>query len=117
MDSTIIPDIWRRASACCADEFVHVLNGLLDEYERKPGKDEPVRITAECIGQVGYSSLVLALSAKSRRNVRYYSHDWHIELRSRLWTHICRGIQHRLVTSGLAPEAITEDLLAFEIGV
>ncbi|MFG0533730.1 hypothetical protein ACF8FB_25940, partial [Pseudomonas sp. yb_2] len=66
MDSTIIPDIWRRASACCADEFVHVLSGLLDEYERKPGKDEPVRITAECIGQDGYTSLVIALNAKSR---------------------------------------------------
>ncbi|AJA15899.1 hypothetical protein RPPX_22020 [Pseudomonas putida S12] len=116
MDSTITLEIWSRASACCGDEFVHVLNGLLDEYERKPGKDEPVRITAECIGQVGYSSLVVALNAKSRRNVRYYSHDWHIELRSRLWAHICRGIQQRLVLSGLAPEPIIEDFLAFEIG-
>ncbi|MEW5620640.1 hypothetical protein ABGT18_04800 [Pseudomonas putida] len=117
MDSTITTEIWRRASACCGDEFVHVLNGLLDEYERKPGKDEPVRITAEWVGQDGYSSLVGALNEKSRRDVRYYDQGWHIELRSRLWAHICRGIQHRLVLSGLAPEPITEDLLAFEIGV
>ena len=70
MDSTITTEIWRRASAYCGDEFVHVLNGLLDEYERKPGKDEPVRITAEWIGQDGYSSLVVALNAKSRRGDR-----------------------------------------------
>lgn len=117
MDSTITNEIWKRASACWGDVFVHVLNGLLDGYERKPGKDEPVRITAEWVGQDAYSFLVVALNAKSRRNVRYYDHGWHIELRSRLWAHICRGIQHRLVLSGMAPEPITEDLLAFDIGV
>ncbi|QJQ20771.1 hypothetical protein HG549_12830 [Pseudomonas sp. SK] len=117
MDSIIIPDIWSRASACYGNEFVHILSGLLDEYERKPGKDEPVRITAEWVGQDAYTSLVVALNAKSRRNVRYYDQGWHIELRSRLWAHICRGIQHRLVLSGMAPEPITADLLAFDIGV
>ena len=116
MDSTITLEIWSRASACCGDEFVHVLSGLLDEYERRPGKDEPVRITAECIGTDGYSLLSVALNEKSRRDVRYYDHGWHIELRSRVWAHICRGIQHRLVLSGMAPESITEDFLAFEIG-
>lgn len=117
MDTTITTEIWRRVSAYCGDEFVHVLSELLDNYERKPGKDEPVRITSEWIGHDGYSSLLAALNAKSRRDVRYYDHGWHIELRSRLWVHICRGIKHRLVLSGSAPEPITEDLLAFEIGV
>lgn len=116
MDSTITLEVWSRASACCGDEFVQFLSGLLDGYERKPGKDEPVRITAELVGQDGYSSLVVALNEKSRRDVRYYDHGLHIELRSRLWAHICRGIQHRLVLSGMAPEPIIEDFLAFEIG-
>ncbi|MNM33750.1 hypothetical protein D3C81_443820 [compost metagenome] len=117
MDSTITLEIWSRASACCGDNFAQVLSELLDNYERKPGKDEPVRITAEWIGLDGYSSLFVALNAKSRRDVRYYDHGWHIELRSRLWAHICRAMQQRLVSSGMAPEPVTEDLLAYDIGV
>ncbi|MDE4539307.1 hypothetical protein GIB19_19050 [Pseudomonas sp. ITEM 17296] len=117
MDSTITTEIWRRASACWGDGFVHVLSELLNNYQRNPGKDEPVRITAEWIGQDGYSFLFVALNAKSRRDVRYYDHGGHIELRSRLWEHICRAMQQRLVLSGIAPEPVTEDLLAYDIGV
>lgn len=116
MDSTITAEIWKRASACCGDALIHVLSGLLDEYKRNLGKDEPVRINSAWIGHDAYSYLVVALNAKSRRDVRFYDHGLHIELRSCLWAHVCRGIQHRLVLSGLAPEPIIEDLLAFEIG-
>lgn len=117
MDSTITTDIWRRASVWCGDEFVDVLSELLDNYGRKPGKDEPVRITEGWVGRYAYTSLVLALHAKSRRDVRYYDHGWYIELRSRLWEHICRAMQQRLVLRGQAPEPVTEDLLAYDIGV
>lgn len=70
MDSTITTEIWRCASACCGDDFEHALSELLDSYERKPGKDEPVRVTAEWVGHDGYTSLVVALNAKSRRGDR-----------------------------------------------
>lgn len=93
------------------------LSDLIDSYERKPGKDEIVRVTADCIGGIGYQALRHALESTPRRDVRYYDRGWHLELRSRFWEHVVRGLQRQLVTNEMGNEVLEEDLLARDIGV
>ncbi|RII76593.1 hypothetical protein D0894_15615 [Pseudomonas monteilii] len=93
------------------------LSDWLDCYAREPGYDDLVRITPACIGDRPYAALRDVLLAKSRKNVWYCDHGWHLELRMRLWKHLVRQLQRRLVMSGKATEALTEDLLAHDVGV
>ncbi len=117
MDLTILREIWLRTCSYHGEGLAAYLSELLDGYVRRPGKDELVRITPGCIGQGAYLTLLAALSGQSRRHVWYHDHGWHIELRSRLWEYLGRRIQRELVLSGGATEAITEDLLAHDVGV
>ncbi|WP_114942599.1 hypothetical protein U0028_20280 [Pseudomonas putida] len=117
MESTIVAEVWRCASACYGNRFAEALDELLDGYVRKSGKDEPVRITADCIGEEAYVALLAALRVKPRRHVSYYDHGWHIELRSWLFAHLCLNLQRCVVRSGRTTEILIEDLLAHDIGL
>lgn len=48
---------------------------------------------------------------------RYYDRGWHLELRSRFWEHLARGLQRQLVMSDMGSEALAEGFLARDIGV
>ncbi|QVL21414.1 hypothetical protein KH389_12850 [Pseudomonas qingdaonensis] len=117
MEQVVEREIWGRAEVvfggCLADE----VSIMLESYERKPGKDELLRVTPVLIGEVSYRAFLDALCAKSRKDVRVYDHDWHIELRSGLWLHLVRGLQRQLVVQGHASERLAEDFLAHEIGI
>lgn len=109
--------IWRSAEVAYASGLEEILGGLIDAYSRKPGKDEVVRVSAECIGYASYEVLKRVLEASPRRNVRFYDQGWYLELRSRFWGHVVRGLQRMLVLSNMADELLVEDLLAHDIGV
>lgn len=117
MESTIVSEVWRRASASYAEGFGQALGELLDGYRRRPGHDEPVRVTPECIGLHAHSLLLSTLNAKSRRHVSFYDYEWHIELRSRLFVYLSRELQRVLVQSGEATPIIREDLLTYDLGL
>ncbi len=117
MDNVIFREIWPRAASRHADDFSTTLSELLDGYVRRPGKDELVRVTTECIGRGAYMSLLAALSAKARRHVWYHDYGWHVALRSRLLVYMSRRLQRELVLSGGATDVIAEDLLAYDVGV
>ncbi|WP_284363423.1 IclR family transcriptional regulator [Pseudomonas putida] len=106
MESTIVAEVWRCASACYGNRFAEALDELLDGYVRKSGKDEPVRITADCIGEEAYVALLAALRVKPRRHVSYYDHGWHIELRSWLFAHLCLNLQR--MVEALTLEGLVE---------
>lgn len=61
MERTIVSDVWRAASVCYGARFTVALDQLLNDYVRKSGKDEPIRITADCIGEEAYRALLAAL--------------------------------------------------------
>ncbi len=86
-------------------------------HVRKPWKDGSVRIMPACIGQASYQILLEALNEKPRRDVRFHDHGWHIELSSRLWSHVVRSLQRRLVAQEQGTETLEEDLLAHDIGI
>lgn len=117
MESTIVSDVWRDAATSYGDGFIATLNELLNDYKRKSGKDEPVRVTADCIGQEAYMALLAALKLKPRRHVSYYDYGWYIELREWLFEYLSRCLQRFLVHSGKATQIMSEDLLAHDIGV
>lgn len=110
-------EIWGRAEAAYSDGLHGVLSDLLDGYERKPGKDEIARVMPDCVGAKAYQILMSTLQEKPRRDVSYYDYGWHLELRSRLWAHLLRGLQRRLVIDGKGTEVLIEDLLGHDIGV
>lgn len=109
--------VWRSAEVVYASGLEEVLVGLIDAYSRKPGKDEVVRVSAECIGCASYEVLKRVLEASPRRDVRFYDRGWRLELRSRFWRHVVRGLQRMLVSSNKADELLLEDLCAHDIGV
>lgn len=109
--------IWRSAEVAFASGLEEILGSLIEAYKRKPGKDEVVRVSAECIGCASYEVLKRVLEASPRRDVRFYDRGWYLELRSRFWGHVVRGLQRILVLSNMADELLVEDLLAHDIGV
>lgn len=109
--------VWRGAEVAYASGLEEVLGGLIDAYKRKPGKDEIVRVSAERIGCASYEVLKRVLEASPRRDVRFYDRGWCLELRSRFWGHVVRGLQRMLVLSNMADELLVEDLFAHDIGV
>lgn len=117
MESTIDREIWDQAEAVYAQDLEKMLNGLLNSYQRNPGKDEVVRVTSEHMGEVAYKALLDALQTEPRRDIRHYDYGWHIELRSRLWEYLVRNVQRLLVSSGKGTDALVEDLLAHDIGL
>ncbi|HDS1792736.1 hypothetical protein [Pseudomonas putida] len=117
MERTIVSDVWRAASVCYGARFTVALDQLLNDYVRESGKDEPIRITADCIGEEAYRALRAALQIKSRRHVSYYDYGWHIELRTWLFEYLSRSLQRLLVQTGRATQIMSEDLLAHDIGV
>ncbi|MFR0713623.1 hypothetical protein ACLUS7_01060 [Enterobacterales bacterium BD_CKDN230030183-1A_HGKHYDSX7] len=117
METSVVSDVWRYASTYYGDGFTAALDELLDSYVRKSGKDEPVRITADCIGREAYTGLLKALQIKPLRHVSYYDYGWHIELRRWLFEYLSRSLQRFLVQSGSATQVIREDLLAYDLGL
>ncbi|NIE77111.1 hypothetical protein F3J45_21975 [Pantoea sp. Ap-967] len=117
MERTIVSDVWRSASTCYGDGFTAALDELLNGYVRKSGKDEPVRITTDCIGPEAYAALLAALQIKPRRHVSHYDYGWHIELRTWLFEYLSRSLQRVLVQCGRGTEVMSEDLFAHDIGV
>lgn len=117
MASAVEVEIWARATDAYAGELLQLLGEALDSYERKPGRDDIARITPGYIGETGYCALLGALKLRQRRDVSYIDHGWHVELRSRLWTHMVRSVQRFLVSQGDASELITEDLLGHDLGM
>lgn len=109
--------IWRNAELAYASGLEEILGSLIDAYSRKPGKDEVVRVTAECIGCASYEVLKRVLKASPRRDVRFYDRGFYLELRSRFWGHVVRGLQRMLVMSKMADELLVEDLFAHDVGV
>lgn len=109
-------EVWLVAAVDSAS-LQRALSAWLDCYAREPGYDDLVRITPDCIGKRSYAALRDVLLAKSRKNVWYCDHGWHLELRMRLWKRLLRHLQRQLVTSDKASEALTEDLLAHDVGV
>lgn len=109
-------DVWLIA----ADDPISLqctLSASLDRYARVPGLDDLVRNTPGCIGDRAYATLRDVLLEKSRKNIWYCDHGWHLELRMRLWTYVLRELQRQLVTNGKGTERLTEDLLAHDVGV
>lgn len=98
MVSTVDREIWTRAADVNAGGLLKLLGELLDDYKRRPGMDDIVRVTPHCIGENAYRTLLEALELKVRRNVSYIDHGWHVELRSGLWAHLVRTVQRLLLT-------------------
>lgn len=109
--------VWRCASDVYRADLPAILNQLLDGFVRSPGMDSVARLSPACIGNEAYESLLNALNAGTRRNVRFVDHGWHIELRSRLRQYLFRGLQRQLVATGAASDALIEDLLQHDLGV
>lgn len=109
--------VWDTAVQVYEADLPGVLSDLLNGYRRVPGIDAVARLTPMCVNPLGYEALRVSLKATTRRNVRYFDHGWHLELRSRLRQHLCRGLQRQLVQSGDASEVLVEDLVAHDLGV
>ena len=117
IEDAVNRQVWSSAEAAYGLGLKAVLVSLIDAYERKPGKDEIVRVSAEYIGRASYDVFRHALVAVPSRHVRYYDCGWHLELRSRFWEHVVRGLQRQLISSSMGNEVLVEDLLAHDIGV
>ena len=109
--------VWDTAVQVYQADLPGVLSDLLNGYTRVPGMDAVARLTPICISLQGYEALRVSLKAATRRNVRFFDHGWHLELRSRLSQYLCRGLQRQLVESGDASEVLVEDLVAHDLGV
>jgi len=109
--------VWDTAVQVYQANLSGVLSDLLNDYARVPGMDAVARLTPMCVSPLGYEALRVSLNATTRRNVRFFDHGWHLELRSRLRQHLCRGLQRQLVESGDASEVLVEDLVAHDLGV
>lgn len=108
-------EVWRIASEM--DSLEAVLSAWLDSYVRRPGMDDLVRVTPDCVGERAYAALRRALLEKSRRFVWYYDHGWHIELSKRLLGYLQRSLQRQILANGHVSEVLAEDLLAHDVGV
>lgn len=73
--------------------------------------DAIARLTPACISSQGYVALLTSLQVSLRRNVHFFDHGCHIEMRSRLRQHLCIGLQRQLLENGAASEMLVEDLL------
>jgi len=109
--------VWHTAVQVYQANLPSILSDLLNGYTRVPGMDAVARLTPICISLQGYEALRVLLKATTRRNVRFFDHGWHLELRSRLRQYLCRGLQRQLVESGDASEVLVEDLVAHDLGV
>lgn len=109
--------LWDTAVKVYGADLPAILGDLLNAYSRSPGMDAVARLTPSCIGTQGYEALLTSLKASTRRDVRFFDHGWHIELRSRLCQYLCRGLQRRLVEENVAPESLIEDLLGHDLGM
>ncbi|MDT8923346.1 hypothetical protein RBE51_10995 [Pseudomonas taiwanensis] len=109
--------VWDIAVQVYGGDLPAILNDLLNGYARSPGIDSIARLTPGCIGSQGYVALLTSLRASNRRDVRFFDQGWHLELRSRLRHYLYRGLQRSLVANEVAPEALVEDLLGYDLGM
>ncbi|RZO10691.1 hypothetical protein EKG40_03750 [Pseudomonas moorei] len=110
--------VWRQAQSCYDSEMLCALvNSAVDSYKRLPGLDAPTRLHATSIGQEVAQTLLKILNSKGYRLGLGVETAGYVNLRYGLRAHLQNTLQRRLMQDGYASEAMTEDLLAKDLGL